>query len=324
MIDNFGVFVSVASRFEFLRPGRPMTPSPDFKVEPPRALREPAHAKINLTLHVLGKRSDGYHELESLVAFADYGDALSFKPGPSDSLSLEGPFAEALDGDNLVLKAKRAVEGWLGRPIHGDFRLTKNLPVAAGLGGGSSDAAAAIRLLLKAYGGMVQVEAFTGRSAAVGADVPVCLHHRAAWMRGLGERVTPAPFVGALPAVLVNPRVKLSTAEVFKRLGAPPVYIPGGSSHAELGDEDFKSPEAAARWLENGRNDLEAPAAGLEPAIKAVLETLRRQDCCLLARLSGSGPTCFGLFPSMQHAKKAADAISTSCPGWWTVETALS
>jgi 4-diphosphocytidyl-2-C-methyl-D-erythritol kinase len=298
-------------------------PSPDFKVEPPPALREPAYAKVNLTLHVLGKRSDGYHELESLVAFADYGDTLSFKPGPADSLRLEGPFAEALDGDNLVLKAKHAVEGWLGRPIHGDFRLTKNLPVAAGLGGGSSDAAAAIRLLLKAYSGKAQVEAFSGRSAAIGADVPVCLHHRAAWMRGLGERVTPAAFVGALPAVLVNPGVKLPTAQVFKMLGAP-AFKPGASNGASLADEEFKTPEIAARWLEQGRNDLEAPAIACEPAIKTVLETLRRQDGCLLARLSGSGPTCFGLFQSAGMAKNAADLIAVSHPAWWTIKTTLS
>jgi 4-diphosphocytidyl-2-C-methyl-D-erythritol kinase len=298
-------------------------PSPNFKVELAPALREPAHAKINLTLHVLGKRSDGYHELESLVAFADYGDTLSFRPGPADSLRLDGPFAESVDGDNLVLKAKRAVEGWLGRPIHGDFGLTKNLPVAAGLGGGSSDAAAAIRLLLKAYGGNAQIEEFAERSAAIGADVPVCLLHRAAWMRGLGERVAPAAFVGLLPAVLVNPRMKLPTAQVFQKLGAP-AYTPGASSRAQLADEEFKTPEIAARWLEQGRNDLEAPAIACEPAIETVLETLRSQDGCLLARLSGSGTTCFGLFRSAGIAKKAADTIAVSHPAWWIIETTLS
>jgi 4-diphosphocytidyl-2-C-methyl-D-erythritol kinase len=285
--------------------------------------REKARAKVNLTLHVLGKRADGYHELESLVAFAGLCDELSFTPAPSDSLTLDGPFEQAVDGENLVLKAKRAAAGWLGKEISGHFRLTKNIPVAAGLGGGSSDAAAAIRLLFNLYGGEAEVVSFSGRAAAVGADVPVCLHHRAAWMCGLGERVTPAPFVRALPAVLVNPRLKLSTADVFRRLGAPP-YRPGSSSHAALTGDEFSSPEAAAAWLEKGRNDLEAPAIALEPAVRTVLDTLRNENGCLLARLSGSGPTCFGLFSSADAAANAAASLEKAHPSWWVAATVLS
>ncbi|MBI4724701.1 MAG: 4-(cytidine 5'-diphospho)-2-C-methyl-D-erythritol kinase [Rhodomicrobium sp.] len=284
-------------------------------------VREKACAKVNLTLHVLGKRPDGYHELESLAVFADICDELSFTPASPGSLSLEGPFAGAVDGENLVLKAKRAVAAWLGREICGDFRLAKNLPVAAGLGGGSSDAAAAIRILLKVYGGSLRVEDFIAKSAAIGADVPVCLYHKAAWMRGLGERITPAPDVSALPAVLVNPRVKLSTAEVFKRLNAGPYNAGGGG---ELASADFTTPESAALSLQQGRNDLEPPAIALEPAVATVLDTLRRQDGCLLARLSGSGPTCFGLFPSQAFAVRAADAIAGAYPHWWVVATTLS
>jgi len=286
-------------------------------------VEERARAKVNLTLHVLGKRPDGYHELESLVVFAGLCDRVSFTPAPSDSLTLDGPFEQAVDGENLVLKAKKAAALWLGRDIHGHFRLTKNIPVAAGLGGGSSDAAATIRLLFETYRGGAAVSSFAERAATVGADVPVCLHHRAAWMRGLGEQVTPVPFVGELPAVLVNPRIKLSTADVFRRLAAPP-YQRGGSSHEPLSRDDFSSPEAAAVWLEKGRNDLEAPAIALEPAVRTVLDSLRRESGCLLARLSGSGPTCFGLFHSPEAATEAASSLSKAQPSWWVTPTVLS
>ena len=285
--------------------------------------RERARAKVNLTLHVLGKRPDGYHELESLVVFADLCDELRFDAGPGGELSLAGPFAEAVDGENLVLKAKRAAEGWLGQKISGAFRLEKNIPVAAGLGGGSSDAAAALRIFLRAYGNGAAPEAFIAEAAAIGADVPVCLYNRAAWMRGLGERVAPAANMSALPAILVNPRVKLSTAEVFKRLGAGP-YRPGEHSCPALFEADFRSPESAAAVLKLGRNDLENPAAALEPTVERALDALRSREGCLLARLSGSGPTCFGLFPSAASAKKAASAIAAAYPSWWVVPVTLS
>jgi 4-diphosphocytidyl-2-C-methyl-D-erythritol kinase len=304
-----------------LSPGSAVsTPAPE---DVPAVIAGQARAKVNLTLHVLGRRPDGYHELESLVVFADICDELSFQPGPLDGLSLEGPFAGAVDGENLVSKAKRAVAGWLGREICGVFKLEKNIPVAAGLGGGSSDAAAAIRILLRVGGYRGAAEDFIERAAAVGADVPVCLYNRAAWMRGLGERITPAANVTALPAVLVNPRVKLSTAEVFKRLGAAP-YRPGESVRPLFADADFSNPERAAASLAHGRNDLEKPAAALEPAVGHTLGALRRQEGCLLARLSGSGPTCFGLFPSAVAAEKAAGAIAKAYPAWWAVATKLS
>src|ERR1700754_1735311 len=150
-------------------------------------VREEARAKVNLTLHVRGKRSDGYHELESLVAFADVCDEVLFDPKAADGVLIEGPFASAIDGENLILKAKRAVASWLDAEISGGFRLCKNIPVAAGLGGGSSDAAAAIRSMLKAYGAPeTTLTRIIPMTAAIGADVPVCLHHQAAWMRGLG------------------------------------------------------------------------------------------------------------------------------------------
>ena len=290
---------------------------------PPAPIREQARAKVNLTLHVLGKRPDGYHELDSLVVFADLCDELSFTPAPEDRLSLEGPFGAAIDGENLIFKAKRAVSGWLGREIHGDFRLDKHIPVAAGVGGGSSDAAAAIRILLRAYAGQAAAESFIERAAAVGADVPVCLYNRAAWMRGLGERVTPAPDVAPLPAILVNPRIKVSTAEVFKRLNAAP-YRPDEVPSSPLSGADFSSPEKAAAALLHGRNDLERPAVAVEPAVERTLGAILRQEGCLLARLSGSGPTCFGLFPTHEIARKAADVLGREHPGWWVAAVTLS
>lgn len=285
-------------------------------------IREQARAKVNLTLHVLGKRPDGYHELESLVVFADLCDWLSFAPAAEDRLSLEGPFSGAVDGENLVLKAKRAVAGWLNREIYGDFLLEKHIPVAAGLGGGSSDAAAAIRILLKAYAGPAAAEGFIAKAAAVGADVPVCLYNRAAWMRGLGERVTPAANVAALPAILVNPRIKVSTAEVFKHLNAAP-FRPD-EAPPPLPDANFSSPGKAAAALEHGRNDLEVPAVAIEPAVARTLDAIRRQDGCLLARLSGSGPTCFGLFPTQEIARRAAEAVARAQPSWWAMAVTLS
>jgi 4-diphosphocytidyl-2-C-methyl-D-erythritol kinase len=285
-------------------------------------IREQACAKVNLTLHILGKRPDGYHELDSLVVFADLCDELSFTPAPEDRLTLDGPFGGAIDGENLIFKAKRVVAGWLGREIHGDFRLDKNIPVAAGVGGGSSDAAAAIRILLRAYGNPA-AESFIERAAAVGADVPVCLYNRAAWMRGLGERVTPAANVAPLPAILVNPRIKVSTAEVFKRLNAGP-YRPDEVPPSALSEADFSSPGKAAAALKLGRNDLEAPAVAVEPAVEHTLDAIRRQEGCLLARLSGSGPTCFGLFPIQEIAKAAAEAVAREHPSWWVAAVTLS
>ena len=283
---------------------------------------EAARAKVNLTLHIKGKRADGYHELESLVVFADVCDELAFSPASEDSLSLEGPFAGLVDGENLVLKAKRAVASWLGLTISGDFRLKKNIPVAAGLGGGSSDAAAAIRALLKVYDRDENTQTFIRQSAAIGADVPVCLQNSAAWMCGLGERVTPLPGLTPLPALLVNPRIKLSTAAVFKTLNAKPLQPEEAGPPPSF--PGWRNPRAAALWVSEGRNDLEAPAIALEPAVKKVHDALRRLDGCMLSRLSGSGPTCFGIFLSRDAAAEAASEMRRSYPNWWAQATTLS
>ena len=285
------------------------------------AVREYARAKVNLTLHVRGKRADGYHELESLVVFADVADELTFTPAAEDNLELDGQFAGLVDGENLVLKAKRAVASWLGADIHGHFRLQKNIPVAAGLGGGSSDAAAAIRALLSVYGKTADAASYIEASAKIGADVPVCLHNGAAFMCGLGERITPAPGLPALPAILVNPRIKLSTADVFRTLKAPP--LPAAADAAAPAIPVFETVAEAAAYAAEGRNDLEPPAIALEPAVKSVLDTIRGLDGCLLARLSGSGPTCFGVFPSREAARNAAGAIAEAHPNWWVAATVL-
>ena len=283
---------------------------------------EAARAKVNLTLHIKGKRRDGYHELESLVVFADVSDELVFTPASEDRLSLEGPFAGLVDGENLVLKAKRAFASWLGVTVSGDFRLKKNIPVAAGLGGGSSDAAAAIRALLKAYERDENTQTFIRQSAAIGADVPVCLHNSAAWMCGLGERVTPVSGLTPLPALLVNPGIKLSTAAVFKTLNAKPLQPEEAGPPPSF--PGWRNPQEAAVWLNEGRNDLEAPAMALEPAVKKVLDALRRLDGCVLSRLSGSGPTCFGIFLSQDAAAEAASEMRRSYPNWWVQATTLS
>ncbi len=265
--------------------------------------------------------------LRALVAFADVSDDVLFDPASQQKMLLDGPFAGAIDGENLVLKARDAVSASLGVDIPGGFRLHKNIPVAAGLGGGSSDAAAAIRALLQAYDAPAQARIeLAAQAAKIGADVPVCLHHSAAWMRGLGERVTPINSFPALPALLVNPRIKLSTRDVFKTLNAAPCE-PGSAGEAEPFSCNWRGPEEAAAALLEGRNDLEPPAIALEPAVAHVLEALRALDGCLLARLSGSGPTCFALFPEprMQPKEVRKRRPAAEQPaGWWVASTTLS
>lgn len=289
----------------------------------PQVVQEQAKAKVNLCLHVEGKRQDGYHELESLVVFADVCDDVSFTPDRRDELTVAGPFAAAIDGENLIFKAKRAVSAWLEQEITGHFRLMKNIPVAAGLGGGSSDAAAVIRALLSAYAAeRPHSPAFAASTARIGADVPVCLHHRAAWMRGVGEEITPVNHVCGLPALLVNPGVKLSTRDVFNALDAKP-YDPD-----ERGNLtpvwSWTCVDEAADCLAYGRNDLEPPAVALQPMIAEILALLKSTDGCVLSRLSGSGPTCFGLFRTMENARAAEEDLRQRFPRWWVAATSLS
>ena len=273
-----------------------------------------AAAKVNLTLHVLGRRTDGYHELDSLVAFADVGDRLWLDPGQPAGCTTTGPFARAVDGENLVEKTLRLVASKWPEARLGHVTLEKNLPVAAGIGGGSADAAATLRALQLANPGLSAPADWQAIAKAIGADVPVCLVSRFSRMQGLGERVTELPSIAPLPAVLVNPRVPLATAAVFKALAAPPL--------ADFDEVPVIARDAVA-LAASGRNDLEPVAAALQPAIIAVRSALLASQGCQLARLSGSGPTCFGLFGSAAEAAAAAGLISNSNPGWWVANTTL-
>lgn len=282
-----------------------------------------APAKINLTLHILGRReSDGYHELESLVAFTGAGDALSLEPGEDLSLAVIGSTAEAAGAgpDNLVLRAARNLAERVEGLRAGAFKLTKLLPVAAGIGGGSSDAAAALRLLAEANGLAADDPRVLEAARAAGADVPVCLSPRARMMRGAGETLSEALEIPPLPAVLVNPGVPVETRAVFAKLGLAPGEDAGGAPHPRIATGT--GAEALLAALAKGRNDMEDAACLQAPVIVDVLSVLRAARGCRLARMSGSGATCFGLFASPRAASRAAKVIRAQHPGWWA-KTAL-
>ncbi len=274
------------------------------------AVEEFAPAKVNLTLHVTGRRADGYHLLDSLVAFADVGDRVTAERGQGLRLTLGGPMAAGLSGDdNLVLRAARLL-GAGDAHLH----LDKHLPVASGIGGGSSDAAAAIRALARLYD--LPLPDATA-AAALGADVPVCLIPRARRMGGIGERLADVPALPPAWLVLANPGVAVSTPAVFAALlhrdGAPmPDPLP-----------DWRDARDLAAFLSLQRNDLEGPALALAPVIGQVLAALRGQGGCLIARMSGSGATCFGLFAGEGPARAAAVALSAARPGWWVAAARL-
>jgi 4-diphosphocytidyl-2-C-methyl-D-erythritol kinase len=275
-------------------------------------------AKVNLTLHVLGRRaSDGYHELESLVAFTGAGDLLSLAPGVGLSLSVTGPTAEAAGegSDNLVLRAARNFAARFPEAALGAFALQKTLPVAAGVGGGSSDAAAALRLLAQANGVAPDDPRLFAAARETGADVPVCLGPRARFMRGAGEVVGPPIALPPLPAVLVNPRTPTPTAEVFRRLKLAPGETLPGAKHPLI--ESGVTREALWSALARARNDLEDAAAIGAPVIVDVLAVLRAAKGCRLVRMSGSGATCFGLFVARAQAARAAAIIRAEHPDWW-------
>lgn len=282
-------------------------------------LTRTAQAKINLSLRVLGRRDDGYHEIESLAVFAGCGDRLELVPGEALACAVEGPFAAALGDDNLVLEAATALGRRRPDLLTGAFRLDKRLPVAAGLGGGSADAAAALHLLLEANPGLAADEA-AALCPALGADVAVCLLSRAALMWDRGDRVRALPAIPELPAVLVNPGLAIATAEVYGQLHAP-------AAPPRRADPPLPGPFAdvaeVAAYLRPAGNDLEAAALKIAPAMARVRARLEASSGCLLARMSGSGASYFGLFASDAQAASAATAIAGEEPGWWVTATRL-
>lgn len=267
-------------------------------------MEETAYAKINLALHVRAREADGYHRIETVFAFAEDGDRLTVAPGDGLSLSVTGPFAEALagEGDNLVLRAARALAKVGGVAADAALTLDKRLPVASGIGGGSADAAAALRLLDRFWGTSLADERLFDIAAALGADVPACVASQTARGEGRGDRLTPLdnPDVGGTAMLLVNPGNSMSTAEVFAAWN--------GIDSGPLGD-----------WR-SGRNDLDAPARAIAPEIDLVLAALSDSK---VARMSGSGATCFGLFANEAERDRAARAIATAHPDWWMLKTRL-
>ena len=287
---------------------------------PSAPLVESAPAKVNLTLRVLGRRSDGYHEIESLVAFAEFGDRLRFSPGGGLTLAVTGPMAvKAGDTDgNLVLKAAREMTARHDGLTLGAFRLDKRLPVAAGLGGGSADAAAALRLIARANGLMPDDPQLYAAARATGADVAVCLDPRPRIMRGIGDILSEPLTLPALPAVLVNPGVAVATKEVFAGWASAPSPKAG---FAALGTPPTR--DELFEFLLAQSNDLERPAIALAPAIADVLAALRNSVGCKMARMSGSGATCFALYAAAAAAEKAAKALRGKFPNWWIRPTML-
>jgi 4-diphosphocytidyl-2-C-methyl-D-erythritol kinase len=268
-----------------------------------------APAKVNLCLHVTGRRADGYHLLDSLVVFAEVGDRVTATPAPGLALAIEGPEGAALsaDPDNLVLRAARVMGAGAA------LTLWKALPVASGIGGGSADAAATLRAVARLTGQALPDPAAV---LALGADVPVCLQGHPVRMQGVGEVLTPLPALPPLWMVLANPRVPVSTPKVFAALTSrdnPPVLA--------LPTEALRSANAFAAWLaRETRNDLAAPARQLAPVLADVEAALAETSGCLLARMSGSGATYFGLFPGPDQAGAAARHLAASHPDWWIAE----
>jgi 4-diphosphocytidyl-2-C-methyl-D-erythritol kinase len=279
---------------------------------------EIAPAKVNLFLHVIGRRDDGYHLLESLVAFASVGDRITAAAGRGGEteFAVEGRFASAIGGapsDNLVLKAAAAMRAATGRTDGVRLTLQKNLPVAAGIGGGSADAAAALKALNALWDAGMDVEDLSRIGLGLGADVPVCLRRGAVIMRGIGEDLTPAPLPGAPGIVLVNPLKPLPTPAVFAEFRATEPF-------AAVGALDWLATRDPAGWFERlarTGNGLQPPALRLLPQIGDMLAALEALPACRLARMSGSGATCFGLFDDWATAARRADDLATAHPGWW-------
>jgi len=282
-----------------------------------RVVTVEAPAKVNLTLLVTGKRPDGYHLLDSLVAFAGIGDTITARAADALTLIVDGPTAASLpEGENIVIKAARLLAEAAGVPLAAEIHLTKRLPVAAGIGGGSADAAATLNALSRLWQIELPPERMQALALSIGADVPVCLAGRPTRMEGVGEVLTPAPALPPAWLVLVNPLVPLSTPSVFKARTAS-FSTPDPLTHSPA------DAHALAEALGARRNDLTAPAIALLPLVGEMLAAIAAQPDCLLARMSGSGATCFGLFADEATARAAAAALSAHQPGWWVAPAPL-
>jgi 4-diphosphocytidyl-2-C-methyl-D-erythritol kinase len=292
------------------------------------ALIEDARAKVNLTLRVVGRRVDGYHELESLVAFADCADRLSLAVGPELHLVTTGPLAQACGetSDNLVFRAARLLGEQVPALKLGEFVLDKVLPVAAGIGGGSADAAAALRLLAQANNLAIDDPRLIEVAKLTGADVPVCLASRACVMTGVGDTLLPLSLP-IMPCVMVNPRVPVATKDVFQALGLRNGELRVGATDVWQAPDWPESGASLEDWVEAlaaGSNDLEAPATRIEPVIGEVLSALNATNGAWLARMSGSGATCFAIYENTAEAQRASQKLQLDHPQWWVHAGTLS
>jgi 4-diphosphocytidyl-2-C-methyl-D-erythritol kinase len=279
----------------------------------------PARAKVNLFLHIGDKRDDGFHPLQSLAVFTQAGDSVRADEGGGLSLDVDGPFAAGLqqEQDNLVLRAARALAEAAGRPADARLVLTKNLPVASGIGGGSADAAAALRALSALWNLGLDESRLCEIGASLGSDIPVCVPSVPSFMAGRGEILTPLESFPGLALLLANPRVGVPTKDVFAAL------TQRTGVDASLPRGRLRDCADLLRLLETTRNDLEAPARALQPVIGEVLSALAALPGALFTRMSGSGATCFAIFPDNDSCARAARTLAAAYPGWWVQPTSV-
>ena len=265
-----------------------------------------ACAKINLTLHVTGQRADGYHLLDSLVDFVDYGDVITFEDAPTRQMTVSGPFAAGVPTgpDNLIWRAVDLIDP--GRPLR--VHLEKRLPHGAGIGGGSSDAAETLHALSQALGCDVPGDA---QILSLGADVPVCVRRGPTRMQGIGEQLSDVPPLPLLSAVIVNPGIHLPTGQIFEALDT--------KANPPMDPMDWTELDSFISWCAAQRNDLQAPALQIAPELGRVLDRIEASDGCLLARMTGSGSSCFGLFADYGVAREAAAKLQANDPDWWVI-----
>jgi 4-diphosphocytidyl-2-C-methyl-D-erythritol kinase len=291
-------------------------------------LSDDARAKVNLTLRVNGRRTDGYHDLESVVAFADCADRLTLTPGDELGLKMLGPLAEACGdtSDNLVLKAARLLAERVPGMKVGSFTLDKALPVAAGIGGGSADAAAALRLLARLNGLALDDARLIEVAKLTGADVPVCVNSHGCVMTGVGEALEPLALP-KMPCVMVNPGVPVATRDVFNALGLRNGELRVGVTDVLLQERWPDGEASLEEWVEAlaaSSNDLETPALRVQPVIGEVIAALNATNGAWLARMSGSGATCFAIYENTAEAGRAAEKLRRDHPGWWVHAGTLS